>query len=370
MTNSITNRQMILMVVLILCGFGVTLSPKIMAQSSGTGAWVTILLTSLLFGLSLAMVASLNARFPGKILLDYSGELMGKFFSYAFSAVFLVIVFGYLVFLITQMGGLLQADFFPKTPKWVMMFIAIPVFCAVAYRGVTNVARMAEIIGIIYLIFGTIVHLLMLTQSRITNILPLFDSAETLKYIVSIKEAGILFVGGSILYITPFTTKENGGKKAVRAAFFTMILTGLFYAWSTETSIAKIGLNNIVHYKDALIVAIRDFEIPFLDFFKRMDFLYLTVGFMGYFMAISMVFLGFIETFNKLFKGNRLINTCIAGALSYVACLMMEGVSGFEDFVIAGMIYVWIIVGTIIPLTLLIVAKAKKIKLPPDEKKK
>lgn len=61
------------------------------------------------------------------------------------------------------MSKLLKADFFPRTPIWALMLISVPVFCYIAYKGITTVARMCEIFGIVFLVTGITVLVFMIS---------------------------------------------------------------------------------------------------------------------------------------------------------------------------------------------------------------
>lgn len=364
MENSITNRQMAFMIFLILTSYGVTVAPALLASTAGSGSWLTILLTAIFFAICAAMVVSLNIRFEGMSFFEYSPHLIGRFFPYTVLVIFILATILFIVFLVTQMASLLQADFLIQTPKWSTMLIAIPVFCFIAQKGITNTARMTEIFGLIYLITAVVVHILMLMDSKVENILPLLDISETGRYFAAMKYTVILYVGCSLLYIIPFT-KENQGKKAVRTVFITLLCIGAFYVLVVESSIMKVGINNIVYYKDSLLVAIRETEVPFLDFLKRMDILYLTVGFSGYFMGISMAYLVLTEYLCKIFKkAGRIWIVTATGAVSYVLCLIAEGIRGFADFIQDIISYATIFTIFVIPVILLIIARIKKIKPP------
>lgn len=62
MANSITNRQMFFILVLTLTSYSVVDISRAMAKSAGTGGWLTILATSIIFGLTV-MIKKNKPRF-------------------------------------------------------------------------------------------------------------------------------------------------------------------------------------------------------------------------------------------------------------------------------------------------------------------
>lgn len=359
MANSITNRQMFFILFLTSISFGVVSISKIMAESAGTGSWLTILITSLIFAIAAIVIVSLNNMFTGKMLFDYSKEIIGKAGSYTISIYFVLYFLLVLIFLIIQLSNILQANFLLITPKWAIMLFGIPVFGFLAYKGITSVARMFELYGLLVLIIAILIHIGMVSKARIENILPLFDINDIGKYLTALEKSIFPFLGIEIMLAIPFTKKN--GKKAKRTAFLSLLFIGLFYVLVVESCIMKIGITSIVHYKDALIVAIRDTELEFLDFLQRLDILYMVVGFMGFFMGISIVYTALVEYLCKIFSRlKRLTIVLIVGAISYLLCLIVIKIKGYEEIFDETLKYLGLVSVFLIPVFLIIVAKVRK----------
>lgn len=359
MTNTITNRQIFFILFLTLTCYSVVVISKEMAQSAGRGAWITILATSLVFAAGAAVIASLNNMFPGKMLFDYATSLVTKPGAYLLSLYYVAYFMFILVFLISGFSKLLNADFFPKTPIWAFPLAGLPVFCYVAYKGVTNVARLTEIVGAVFLFTALFVHILMLTEGKVNRILPLFNPKDIGQYLKGFEYSIFPFLGIETLLIIPFTEKNR--KKSARAAAMTILAVGLFYVLVIQSSIMKLGINDIVNFNDALIVAIRDTSPPFLEIIARLDILYLTVGFGGLFVGISIVMLAVVEYLCRMFKkASRPAVVIAVGGAAYALYMLVVGIKGFEEIGEKLGTYAGLFGAFAIPVTLLIIAKVKK----------
>jgi len=306
------------------------------------------------------VIVRLQTMHPGEMLTDYGAGLIGKAGTALITIYYILYLLLIVVFLVTQLVFILQTQFMPETPKWVNILIGIPVFLFVAYKGITNVARLFEIMGMMFLTASIFIHILMLLQSDILRILPVFDPAEMGNYLSAVKDMIFPFLGMELLLAIPFT-KENAKKKAVKKAFYTIIGIGLFYILVVESSIMRVGIHDIVHYKAALIIAIREMEVPFLDFLQRMDLLYLTVGFLGFFMGIVMVFMVILEYLCRLFKNiSRIKITIFTGVISFIFSAIACDMQGFPDFVQQAGIYLGLVASILIPALLLMISKVKK----------
>ncbi len=358
MDNTITNRQIFFILLLTLTCYTVVAISKEMAEAAGTGAWLTILATALVFALAAACVVYLGNKYRGQMLLDYAPSLITKPGAYVLAFFYIIYFLFILVFLVTSFSKLLAADFFPKTPVWAFPLIGIPLFCFIAYKGVTNTARLAEIIGVVFIFTAVFVHTLMVTEGRVNRILPLFNPAETGRYIAAIEKSIFPFLGVEVLFVFPLSPRIT--KKPVRTAFFSLVIVGLFYVLVVESCIMKLGMSDIVCYNDALVVAIRDTSPQFLEIISRLDILYLTVGFAGIFMGISIVILAIVEYVCRLFKSvSRLAVVIAVGAVTYALTIIAGGIKGYEESAEGLGTYIGIFASLIAPLILFILAKVK-----------
>jgi len=333
--------------------------PKTAALNAGVGGWITLIATSIIFGIAAMIIASLNNMFQGEVLFDYSSKIVGKFVSYFLGVFYLLYFLITSAYLCASMGNVLTQNFFLKTPAWAILFIGMPFYGYAAYKGVTNIARIFEIYGVIFIVTAVTIHVIMLLQGRIENILPLYIPEDTGQYFSAMKNVIIPFLGIEVLVFIPFT-KANG-KKAPRTAFLTILGIGLFYALVVESSIMMLGMNEIVHNNDPLIAAIRQVDLPFINFLERMDILYLTVGFMGIFAGKSIVYLAIVEFACRLFpRVKRAVIVIAAGAAIFLLDLLILDINSFGAFFNVFAIFIGTAAAIVIPVLLFVLAKVKK----------
>ncbi len=359
MVNSITNRQMVFILILTLSTYSLLDISRALAASAGTGSWITLIIAAVIFALAAFIIAALNKRFIGKTLFEYSKEVVGLPGGYLLSVYYILYFLFFVVFIIFTMSKLLKSDFFPKSPPWATMLLGIAAFCYIAYKGITTIARICEIFGIVFIIVLIIIHILMITQGNIDRIRPIFIPSKIGNYFEALKQTVIFFLGIEILLIIPFTDKNK--KKGVKTAFLTLIAIGAFYILVVESCIMKLGINDIVNYKDSVIVALRDISLPLFNFFERMDMLYITFGFIGAYIGIIIFIMAIVEYLCRMLpKANRLSIVIIVGAIIYILFLIVSGIIGYSDFAIEIIIYSGLAACLVIPGILLLMSKVKK----------
>jgi spore germination protein len=326
-----------------------------MAESAGRGGWIPVIATSFVFGVFAVIITRLNNMYQGKTLYDYSRKIAGNFIGVTISIFYIIYFLLIEIFLNKKLVGILQAEFFPKTPDWALLALGIFIFGCIAYRGVTNIARFIEIICTVYLLTLFYVHITMLTQGIRFNTLPLFQSSDLPRYISALKETILPFLGIEALTVMPFNQK-NGNKASV-TAFFSVILVGFIYAVIVISCISVLGPDNIQYYSNPLIEAVRIVQNPML---QRFDILYLTIGFFGLISGISLTYLLIVEYACKIFpKMKRIYIVIITGTAAAVLCMIVLKLNSFDKiahgvFSIAGLASA---MG--IPLILFIIAKVR-----------
>ena len=310
---------------------------------------------SILIGVSVVIITKLNNMYQGKVLFDYSQEIVGKFTAYLISVYLMLFFLMIGVFLKLKLVTLLTSNFLPKTPPYAMLLLGISLFGYVAYKGITNVARAFEIIGVLFLIITVGICMVMLAEGMNYNILPFFNPSDTKNFMEAMRGLIIPFSGAEILFIIPFT-KQN--KKAAKVAFFTLLFIGLFYVLIVEGAISILGINNAITLNDAFVEAIKVVEIPVIE---RTDIFYLTFGLTSLFAGMIIIFTAVAEFACRLFsKVKRLIIVMVISVIYFILCLFGLNIKNFNDVFESFAIYLVLISGIFMPTLLFIVAKIRK----------
>lgn len=361
MLNGVTNRQLVFLLLIILIAGSSPFIPRLMAESAGYGSWLTIIITSLLFAGAAAIIVKLGRMFDGKILAEYSVRIIGKPGGYLVTFIYLLYSLSVIVYLLISFSDLLQNNFLPQTPKWFLMLAGLPIFGYAAYKGITNIARMAEIVGILVITISILVRSTMFASGDIRNIQPFFNSAEFGRYLSAIKNAIIPFLGIEILIIIPFVSKKT--KKSTRTAFLTVLAAGFWFIVIVEASVMMIGMEETANYTDPTVVAYRLVEVPFIDFLTRMDILYLTVKLAGFCVFLCIVYCAAVEFASRVLpRIKRGILVIVLGCIIFMLGILASGIDNVRSVFNAYAMFAIPVVAIIIPLMLLIIAKIRKIR--------
>ena len=358
MKGSVTNRQLVFVVFIACVALTTITLPHNMALSAGRGAWLTLLLSGLIFGIMAVIIVKLNRMYEGKMLVEYSRDIAGGFVSYALGIFYALYFLLFELTLLNTSSKVAQVNFMFKSPQWALIFILIPVFGYIAYKGRTTAARLAEIFCIWFLIIAGATYITMLIQGDFRYLLPLFNASKTGQYIAAAKEAFPSFLGMEVLTILPMTKKNV---KAPKTVFFVMMGVAVFYILDVYGCYVMLGLNEIAFHTYPLIDAVRLVQYPAIEFLQRVDVSYMTFGFIRIFIAEGIVYMALVEILCKMLpKVKRLVVVLGSGAVFAVLSVVCLGIQEIPEILKGALSYAGIAAAFVIPLVLYVIAKVKK----------
>lgn len=346
---------MVFIIFLTLTSYTTIELPKIMAQTAGRSNWIVILIMAVIYSVVAVIITKLNNLFQGKAIFDYSQEIVGRFITYLIALFYFFVALLIAVYLKLKLFNLLTANFLPETPQFVILLMGILLFGYVAYKGITNIARMYEIIGVLYLITTVAICTFMLFQGMSENILPIYKKSDLERFLPAAKNMVIPYTGMGFLLVIPFTAKN---KKAPKVAFFSVLAIGFFYVMIVECTIMTLGLINTASFNDAFIEAIKMVDFPIIE---RTDILYLTVGLTSLFAGTITIYATAVEYACRLFPPlKRHVVVIGIGVILFVLSMIAFKIKNFNEIYSNFAPYILICTSFLIPAILLFFAKVKK----------
>ena len=356
--NAVSNRQLATILFLTLVGYSVIELPKVMAEKVQNGAWVTLIVTSVIFACFSLILTYMGTSFYEKTLYEYSAILIGKRLTQIISFIYIFYFFTVLTLITKSVALVIDSDYLEKTPlNLIVIFCIIPSLYA-ASKGLTNLARIIEIYGVITLITAIFLHSLMIYKGDNLNILPFFNPDEAGTYFKGILYTIVPFLGIEVITFIPLS--ENNGKRIMPVSFLTIIFIGFFYSFIVETVYMMLSIEDTVNYNDALIIAIRQLEIPLLQFFTRLDSIFYIVWLMSVFATMSIVLYGVKDYVGKLLpKLNSNISLIGIGLLNFIVSLFIDELESIAK-IFQLLSYLGLVTLVGIPLLLMIVYMVRK----------
>lgn len=354
----VTNRQLYFILFMLTLPYAVITISKTMADLFGTGSWIFILGATFIYCFAAGLIAYLSNLFKNMTLFEYSQLLVGKFAAYCLSILYMLNSFIFYTFTARAVSEIIKNEIMPNTPLWVTMIVMIIVSGYAVSKGLTNLGRINEIIGIAVIIIGIIINFLMFCNGDVLNIRPLLNFVEPSKYITAFPSTFYILSGFEMMTIIPFT--KRNGKKAISAAMLSVVTVGIFLIIISETCYMVLGIEDTSNYNYPLIAAIRRLDITIFQFLKRIDLIFIIIWIFSVFASSIVYLYGAVEYMRKILAkpdDNRiLIAVCIIAFISSLVprsdVAVNKILTYYCDYFSGFLIF-------IIPITLLIIAKVK-----------
>lgn len=358
MNQSITNRQIAFILFGEIVGYGILGLPKGIAEEYGTGAWIGIIIGTIIAIIFTYIITYLGYENHGKTLYEYSEELVGKTITYIFVIFYIVYLFMFFTYAIRIASEVIRLTILINTPSIALSIIFYIVTYYALVKGLRGIARLCEFYGVLIIVGYIFIFFLISTRGNIINIRPIFGTGEIKQYLKFPLATILPFLGIEILTFIPFNKKKN--KNVYKYTTLMIAFIGLLYIIEVQACISVMGIDDIVHYWDALIATVRRVDIVWLEFLERLDGLFLSLWIMSIFCTVTIMGYGTVFFTNKIFK--KINYNFLAFIIMLISLIVSQLPKTFDQiqYLLDLSSYLGLIPIIIIPLILLIVMKVKK----------
>lgn len=275
MNKHFTNKQICLMVYCIIVEYGVINFPKTAVEAANTGAWVSISIATLLFALISYTISKLQYSYEDKTIYDYSSELIGTVLTKIFAILFVIHYIILFSFISRMYCETINIVILYKTPVKYILLLLFVIISWILMKGIDTIVRVCEIYAMISIICFIALNIVLFSQGELVNIRPLFEPAHIPLYLKGVSKMIFPLLGCEIIYFLPLSKSKN--KNLAKYSVLTMLGIGLLYIFIIESSLSIVGVDLIVHQKSTVFSIIRGIDPEYLEFFKRLDGIYITV---------------------------------------------------------------------------------------------
>jgi len=359
MKESITNRQIALILFGVIVGYGVMGLPKNVAENAGTGGWITLLIATAMAAIFTYIFTYLGYVHENKTIYEYSKMLTGNFITAIFMFLFIIEFFLFYTMVVRASSEIIKLTVLIKTPVWALCLLYYLVVYYLIIKDFSIIVRIMEFYGMFIIIAYLIVHFLIATQGKLINVRPYFGQADIITYFKASVVTVLPFLGIEILGIIPFRKAVNG-KKVFKYTVSMIVFIGFLYILVVESCVSVIGVDGIVYYKDALLSTIRRIDIEWLQFLRRLDAIFLMSWIMSTFCTITLFSYGTAFLLSKYFKRiNLKLLIFILMIISFYVSLLPKTFNDIQKIMDYSS-YLGFPAISFIPIILLIITKVKK----------
>ena len=340
----------------IIAMIGLKITPAI--QIAKQDAWLSMLVGGIV-GLAITFLAvKLSILHPNQTLIQYSQELLGKWFGRLIVLPYLLAWFILPAILLRSFADFIHLVLLNRTPVWLIILLFIGLMTYLTYSsGISGIGRYCELVGPIIIITLLISFLLNLQNIEWHHLLPFyFDSGEV--NILKGSLAPAFWFSGPFVLLVIVSFIQTPQKVLAKSMLGVGITVFMVFA-STLMVLLVFGPNLAAKLKFSYFVSVRTIDI--LSFIQNADVFIMFIWVFGVIAQSSLyIFIASYETANCLkVKDWRKIIWFGIPVIYIMAILIPDetAITLFDKFWTA---VVYPICGILIPLFLLIITSFKK----------
>jgi spore germination protein KB len=283
--GKIDSKQAILLLISLVLPTAILTAPAITVKQAAQDAWLSIIVATMVGLLIAGLVTGLSLRFPGKTLLEYAEEILGRLPG---KMVGLLYIWWFLhgnALILDEYASFLCSALMPDTPV-IVFFLFVTVVAALAvYSGLEVLSRFNQLFLPLVLGLLLVVFFLAAKDMEVTRLLPVFD-----KDAAAILKGAVIpasWFGEIVIFalLIPFLDRAE---EAPRVAVTAILICGLYLLICILVVVMIFGPHVSARWIFPTFNAIRVVSIA--NFLERLESIAIAVWMFGGFAKIGIFY--------------------------------------------------------------------------------
>jgi spore germination protein KB len=237
----VSSIQMSMLFLFFMTGSSIVIVPASLTNFAGNGAWISLLIGSVMGMLLLSGILYLNKRAPDLSIVEQSRAVLGNGLTFVLLIPFTCVMFWNIAGIVTEIGIFFKSTMLKETPTYAVSTMFFITIAMTALAGIEVIARMAAVL--MSLMFGFIILIWILVAGLYhpEYLLPImpdgFRPILSAAYVVYGFPYSELIVFSMIL---PFVRKEENSKLK-KHMYLALIINALTLIASVISSVMVLG---------------------------------------------------------------------------------------------------------------------------------
>ena len=317
--DTISPYQIAMIVIMVLSGAGVFSLPRVLAETAGSNSLIMIFIGGAISVSTIFIIVSLNSRFPGKTLPDYSAEIIGKVPAKILVIIYAVYFVFFIGFEVRVISEIVKLFLLVDTPPEIIMLCMI-LTCTYAVRGgVECIGRTTELFFPLLFIPFILILLPGLNDVDFSNLLPVFYGFQK-KVFKAVPAMALSFAGyETLLYYIGFMKEP---KKSFKYASIGVLFITITYVIITGLCISKFGIEWNKKMVWPVLGYVRSINLPGL-FIERLDGVMLGIWILAIYTTMIILYFSLTFSMSKIFgtKDQKQYALILVPAIYFVALI-------------------------------------------------
>jgi spore germination protein KB len=244
--QSISQSNFMVLVTSLIIGTALMFIPSALIVSARQDALLALFLGMLPSAFLILVLSSLQSKFPGKTLIEYSDEILGPYLGKFVSLIFLWFIFHLSSLILRNIGDFISLAVLPKTPAVVIQGV-VAITAAFAVRsGIEVITRITIIIMPVAIALFIIIDSVIMPKAILSRLLPLMENS-----LMPVIKAAIIpasFPFGIIVVFAMILNHVDSLKRINKFAILGVLIGFTVLALATFRSITVIGVDSSARY--------------------------------------------------------------------------------------------------------------------------
>ncbi|WP_026574188.1 GerAB/ArcD/ProY family transporter [Bacillus sp. UNC438CL73TsuS30] len=282
--GKISPTQMALMMNPAISATVLLLVPAITAKLAHQDLWLSPIWASVIGFLVLFVAHQLNKLYPTDTIIEYSEQIIGKFFGKVVGAIFLLFYLHITGIIVREYGEFVSGTFLHQTPMVIIIGTMVLVCSFAVMGGIEVIGRAAEMIVPFVTLLYLLIFVMLIKDLEIKNMFPIMEKGIKPSLMGSIVPQSWFSEFILVSFFLPYLSKRAKGLKwgmiSVGSVLFLMVLTNIM-------NLMLFG-NLTSHLTYPVMVAARYISIS--DFLEHLESIVMAIWIAGTFIKITVFY--------------------------------------------------------------------------------
>lgn len=287
----ISVRQSASMIASTLIGAGVLTLPRSTVENAKQDGWISTLLGAVITMIAVFIITKLNARFPGKSIVQYSAEILGirrspivgRIVSIVLSLAYVAVWGAGTVVVARIFGEVVITTVLKQTPLEVIIFTMLLTGLVLTLYDIEVLARVNEILLPIIMFPILLIAFSSFQSANFVNLFPIF-TVDWRSLMNGIVMSSASYLGFEIMTVFLGYTQQSKG--LLRANLFGVALPGFVYVLIVFAGISVFGVKELMLLTWPTLELVKTTEVPILVL-ERLESAFLGVWVAAVFTSVG-----------------------------------------------------------------------------------
>ena len=281
--EKISSIQLMFLLVTIVTATAWLYVSAITAQKAGVDGWISLLVPSTIFGMAVVFVCSaLCLRFPGRSVVEFSGDIVGKFAGK-------IVGLGYLFFflysngvIIREFGDFVVTSFMMETPLLVFNSVMVLLAAYAVSNGLEVISRANQFVFPLAVLSLFVIVGLAIPAMHLDNLMAVLGNG--LKPVLRGSLTTSSWRGEVVLLLMfwPYLNKPDQGR---RAGLLAVAFIGILLSLDTASTVAVFGAETVANLTFPTLDLARYISIA--GFLERLEAIVMILWVAGIFVKVA-----------------------------------------------------------------------------------